>query len=79
MSNYQNAITQLQERLSQSHSLNPEHIVRMRVQNRFQTGLDIARHTASIMRRDIAAYDENPEQYTQSLGMLARFCRDSKN
>ena len=45
MSNYQNAITQLQGRIKESQALNPEHIVRMRLQNRFQTGLDIARHT----------------------------------
>ncbi|MET4695349.1 isocitrate lyase [Endozoicomonas lisbonensis] len=78
MSNYQNAITQLQERLNQSQALNPEHIVRMRLQNRFQTGLDIARHTASIMRRDMAAYDENPEQYTQSLGCWHGFVGQQK-
>jgi isocitrate lyase len=48
--------------------INPEAIVRMRLQNRFQTGLDIARYTAAIMRRDMAAYDADPANYTQSLG-----------
>lgn len=43
-------------------------IDRMRRQNRFKTGLDIARYNAKIMRRDMAAYDEDPTQYTQSLG-----------
>ncbi len=43
-------------------------VARMRLQNRFQTGLDIARHTAKIMRADMAAYDADPANYTQSLG-----------
>ncbi len=49
-------------------AINPEYVVRMRLQNRFRSGLDIARYTAGIMRRDMAAYDQNPEAYTQSLG-----------
>ncbi|HVZ07807.1 isocitrate lyase [Rhodopila sp.] len=48
--------------------INAESVVRMRLQNRFQTGLDIARYTANTMRRDMAAYDADPSQYTQSLG-----------
>jgi isocitrate lyase len=40
----------------------------MQLQNRFQTGLDIARHTAAIMRADMTAYDRDPGLYTQSLG-----------
>ena len=40
----------------------------MRLQNSFQTGLDIARYTAAMMRRDMAAYDADPAKYTQSLG-----------
>ena len=31
--------------------INAESVARMRLQNRFRTGLDIARYTASIMRR----------------------------
>ncbi|OUJ16767.1 isocitrate lyase [Acetobacter sp. DsW_063] len=49
-------------------AINPEYVERMRSQNRFRTGLDIARYTAGIMRRDMAAYDADPTQYTQSLG-----------
>ena len=45
-----------------------ESAARMQVQNRFRTGLDIARHTATIMRADMAAYDADPAAYTQSLG-----------
>lgn len=46
----------------------PEYVVRMRLQNRFRTGLEIAQYTADIMRRDMAAYDADPAKYTQSLG-----------
>ena len=38
-------------------AINPENVARMRMQNRFQTGLDIARYTAGVMRADMAAYD----------------------
>ncbi|HEX2943254.1 MAG TPA: isocitrate lyase, partial [Rhodopila sp.] len=48
--------------------INPESVVRMRLQNRFQTGVEIARYTAAIMRRDMAEYDRDPAHYTQSLG-----------
>ena len=49
-------------------AINPESVARMRLQNRFQTGLDIARYTARVMRADMAAYDADPALYTQSLG-----------
>ncbi len=48
--------------------ISAEAVARMRLQNRFLTGLDIARHTAAVMRRDMADYDRDPTQYTQSLG-----------
>jgi len=48
--------------------IHAESVVRMRLQNRFLTGLDIARYTAAIMRKDMAAYDADPANYTQSLG-----------
>jgi isocitrate lyase len=50
------------------NGINAESVARMRLQNRFQTGLDIARYTAAIMREDMAAYDADPTTYTQSLG-----------
>ena len=49
-------------------SINAEHVARMRLQNRFRTGLDIARYTADIVRADMAAYDADSSRYTQSLG-----------
>ena len=48
--------------------ISAEYAVRMQLQNRFKTGLDIARYTADIMRRDMADYDADPAHYTQSLG-----------
>jgi isocitrate lyase len=48
--------------------ISAESVARMQLQNRFRTGLDIARYTASIMRRDMAAYDADSSKYTQSLG-----------
>ena len=50
------------------NAINPEYVVRMKHQNRFATGLEIAQYTADIMRRDMAAYDADSAKYTQSLG-----------
>jgi len=55
-----------------------EPAARMRLQNRFHTGLDIARYTAKIMRADMAAYDADPSQYTQSLGCWHGFIGQQK-
>ncbi len=49
-------------------AISAESVARMRLQNRFLTGLDIARYTARIMRQDMAGYDADPALYTQSLG-----------
>jgi isocitrate lyase len=59
-------------------SISPEAVARMRLQNRFQTGLDIARYTAGIMRADMAAYDADPANYTQSLGCWHGFIAQQK-
>ena len=59
-------------------SISPESVARMRLQNRFQTGLDIARYTAKIMREDMAAYDADPANYTQSLGCWHGFIAQQK-
>ena len=58
--------------------IEPESVARMRLQNRFRTGLDIARYTAKIMRRDMAAYDADPANYTQSLGCWHGFIAQQK-
>ncbi|ACF03367.1 isocitrate lyase and phosphorylmutase [Rhodopseudomonas palustris TIE-1] len=55
-----------------------EAVARMRLQNRFKTGLDIARYTAAQMRADMAAYDADPTKYTQSLGCWHGFIAQQK-
>ena len=46
-------------------SINPDFVARMRLQNRFKTGIDIAKYTAAIMRKDMDDYDKDPSSYTQ--------------
>src|ERR1700744_5786205 len=55
-----------------------EAVARMRLQNRFKTGLDVARYTAALMRSDMAAYDADPTKYTQSLGCWHGFIAQQK-
>lgn len=59
-------------------AINAESAVRMRLQNRFKTGLDIARYTANVMRADMAAYDVDSANYTQSLGCWHGFIGQQK-
>jgi isocitrate lyase len=58
--------------------ISAESVARMQIQNRFRTGLDIARYTARIMREDMAAYDANSADYTQSLGCWHGFIGQQK-
>ena len=58
--------------------ISAEAVARMRLQNRFKTGLDIARYTAAIMRKDMAAYDADTGNYTQSLGCWHGFIGQQK-
>lgn len=58
--------------------ISPESVARMRAQNRFKTGLDIAKYTASIMRKDMDRYDADSSEYTQSLGCWHGFIGQQK-
>ena len=60
------------------HAINPKHAARMRAQNKFKTGLDIAKYTAKIMREDMANYDNDTSKYTQSLGCWHGFIGQQK-
>src|SRR5690606_14532492 len=60
------------------NAINPKHAARMRAQNKFQTGLDIAKYTAKIMREDMANYDNDKSLYTQSLGCWHGFIGQQK-
>ena len=59
-------------------SINAEYVARMRLQNQFKTGIDIAKYTASIMREDMESYDNDSSQYTQSLGCWHGFIGQQK-
>jgi len=79
MSNNLNDIKDIDRMDSQNwNSINPEYVQRMRLQNQFKSGIDIAKYTSSIMRRDMEAYDNNHENYTQSLGCWHGFIGQQK-
>ncbi|CAN7267139.1 isocitrate lyase [Duganella sp. LjRoot269] len=82
MSQYQDdikAVAGLKEQQAAAwNAINPESAARMRAQNKFKTGLDIAKYTAKIMRADMAAYDADPSKYTQSLGCWHGFIGQQK-
>ncbi|WGK63172.1 isocitrate lyase [Halopseudomonas sp. SMJS2] len=82
MSAYQNdikAVSALKETAGNGwNAINPESVARMRAQNRFKTGLDIAKYTAAIMRKDMAEYDADSSAYTQSLGCWHGFIGQQK-
>jgi len=60
------------------NAINSESAARMVTQNRFKTGLDIAKYTAAIMRKDMAEYDADSSNYTQSLGCWHGFVAQQK-
>ena len=82
MSNYQSAIeavAAIKAKAGSSwDSIDPESVARMRAQNKFKTGLDIAKYTADIMRADMERYDNDSSQYTQSLGCWHGFIGQQK-
>ena len=83
MSNtYQSEVQKAQEEINQSgnswHAISAESVARMRLMNRFQNGLDIARYTANMMRKDMEEYDADPSKYTQSLGCWHGFVAQQK-
>ena len=82
MSNYQNAIDAVKAIKEQAGSswaaIDPESVARMRAQNQFKHGIDIAKYTADIMRADMDAYDADSSKYTQSLGCWHGFIGQQK-
>ncbi|MDO5666378.1 MAG: isocitrate lyase [Alcaligenaceae bacterium] len=79
---YQAEVQKAQEEINQGGSgwnaINADAVARMRIMNRFQNGLDIARYTADIMRKDMEEYDADPSKYTQSLGCWHGFIAQQK-
>ena len=78
MSNYLEQVEKLQGLATAANGVNAEHAVRMRLQNQFKTGLDVAKYTADIMRLDIENYEADTSQYTQSLGCWHGFIGQQK-
>ena len=82
MSTFQTDIAELDQLRQKNGSawdhINSESAARMRLQNRFKTGLDIAKYTAAIMRQDMNEYDADSLQYTQSLGCWHGFIGQQK-
>ncbi|MBU2921383.1 isocitrate lyase [Winogradskyella psychrotolerans] len=80
--NYRSAlqtVRDLKEKYGQTWAaINPESAARMVAQNQFRTGLGIAKYTAAIMRKDMAEYDADTSQYTQSLGCWHGFVAQQK-
>ncbi len=79
---YQQSIDEVSETISAGgapwNAIDGETAARMQLQNRFHTGLDIAKYTAKIMRADMDAYDADPANYTQSLGCWHGFIAQQK-
>jgi isocitrate lyase len=59
-------------------AIDPNYVARMRLQNKFKTGIDVAKYTAAIMRKDMDAYDSDSSAYTQSLGCWHGFIGQQK-
>jgi len=82
MSNYQTEVQSadglIKDHQSPWSAINPEYVARMKLQNRFKTGLDIAKYTAAIMRKDMQDYDLDSANYTQSLGCWHGFIGQQK-
>lgn len=82
MSNYKQAIESIQRTCNKYGptwgAIDAESATRMKLQNRFNSGLDIAKYTAAIMRKDMADYDADSSKYTQSLGCWHGFIGQQK-
>ena len=50
-----------------------EDLAQLKTQNTFETHLDIAKSMATVMRADMARYDGDSSQFTQSLGCWSGF------
>ena len=81
-SNYNSAlqtVKDLKKKFGNSwNAINEDSAARMTLQNQFKTGLDIAKYTAGIMRKDMEEYDADQTKYTQSLGCWHGFVAQQK-
>jgi len=73
---YKSIVKNLQSRYGSTHTpggIVIEHIAQLKIQNTFETHLDIARTMAKTMRADMREYDADPSKFTQSLGCWSGF------
>ena len=49
-------------------AISAENVAKMKIQNRFKTGTEIAKYCSEIMRKDIAEFEADDTKYTHSLG-----------
>ena len=56
-----------------SSGISVEDVVQLKIQNTYNTHLDVAKAMAVVMREDMAAYDADSSKFTQSLGCWSGF------
>lgn len=72
---YSETIAQLEARYPNGApaGINLEDLAQLKLQNTYSTHLDIARDMAKVMRADMARYDNDTGEFTQSLGCWSGF------
>ena len=72
---YSTTLKQLQNRYPNGApaGISIESLAQLKTQNTFETHLDIAKSMAKVMRNDMARYDKDNSQFTQSLGCWSGF------
>ena len=72
---YSNTLNQLRSRFPSGAKagIAIEDLAQLKTQNTYNTHLDIAKSMASVMREDMARYDADSRQFTQSLGCWSGF------
>ncbi|WP_017931896.1 isocitrate lyase [Robiginitomaculum antarcticum] len=72
---YSNTLTALKTRYPKGApaGINLDDIAQLKTQNTYETHLDVAKAMAKVMRADMARYDADTSQFTQSLGCWSGF------
>ena len=72
---YSETLANLQKRYPNGApaGINLEDLAQLKTQNTYETHLDIAKDMAKVMRADMAAYDADSGDFTQSLGCWSGF------
>jgi len=72
---YSNTLNQLKSRYPSGvkAGITIEDLAQLKTQNTYKTHLDISKSMARVMRADMARYDNDTSQFTQSLGCWSGF------